>query len=63
MIITILEGETKGRLVLRSFDQRFIKEYGQSKIECTNSNIFESLSYVSSWVNNTIKEECLFEIE
>lgn len=62
MTITIYEGINKTYVMLGSKDERFHKAWG-SIVKIPTSNIYKELEQVTAWCNNTIGEECLFEID
>ena len=62
MIITIYEGYDKAYIMLGSKDERFHRNWG-SVVKIPVSNIYRDLAQVSYWCNNTIGEECLFEVD
>ena len=61
MTITIYEGYDKSYIMLGSKDERFVQELG-SVYKVPVGNVYNDLERVSSWVNNELGEECLFEI-
>ena len=63
MIITIKNGGGAGAwLLLDSKDERFHKKYGDG-ICTTGTNFYLASVDVAKWVNNDLKEECLFELD
>lgn len=62
MTITIYEGNDKSYVLFGSKDQRFAQAWG-SVFRCPVSNIYRDLSQITTWCNNELKEECLFEVE
>ena len=62
MTITIYEGYDKHYVLLGSKDERFARAWGNVyKVSATN--MYRDLSDIASWVNNTLGEECLFEVD
>lgn len=61
MTITIYEGNDKTYVMLGSKDKRFAEAWG-SVYKVPASNIYKDLETVAAWANNTLGEECLFEI-
>ena len=49
-----------GHVMMGSPDKRFKNAWGDF-IKTHDSNLFNEMENVSNWVNNTLKEECLFE--
>ena len=62
MIITIYEGYTENYVILNSNHEEFYKRYGNKYI-LDNRHIYKELTKISSWVNNDLGEECLFEVD
>ena len=64
MIITIYQGPawSNSSVLLGSKDKRFHEAYGQ-QVRVAESGIYAVLADISSWVNNTLNEECLFEVD
>ncbi len=62
MTVTIYEGYDKTYIMLGSKDERFAKAWG-SVYKVPVSNLYKDLSAVASWANNTLGEECLFEVD
>jgi len=62
MTITIHEGYDRHCILINSKDERFTSVYGN---DCRISTIslYRDLSNIASWVNNTLGEECLFEVD
>ena len=61
MVVGIHEGNDKTHVMLGSKDTRFAEHWG-SIYKVPVSNIYKDLEVVASWVNNALKEECLFEV-
>ena len=61
MTITIYAGYDKSYIMLGSKDERFAKAYG-NVYKMPTSNLYNDLASVTSWCNNDLGEECLFEI-
>ena len=62
MIITIYEGYDNSYIMLGSKNKEFRKAYGEV-VKIPNSLIYKNLAEISSWVNNELDEECLFEVD
>lgn len=62
MTVTIYEGYDKSYIMLGSKDQRFVKAWG-NVLKVPVSNLYKDLASVTSWANNELKEELLFEVE
>ena len=62
MIITIYEGYDNSYIMLGSKDEEFRKAYGQI-VKVPASLFYRNLAEISSWCNNELGEECLFEID
>lgn len=62
MTITIYEGYTKDYVILKSNNEDFKKKFGEQLNVYCNTRMYKVLSEFSSWVNNELGEECLFEI-
>lgn len=62
MIITIHEGYDNNYVILTSKDEHFQNMYG-SKQNINTKLIYSELENISSWCNNVVGEECLFEID
>lgn len=63
MIITIKNGGDAGAwLLLDSKDERFHEKYGTAFLT-TGTNFYLASVEIAKWVNNVLKEECLFEID
>lgn len=61
MTITIYEGNDNHSVMLGSKDKRFAEAWG-SVYKVPTATIYKDLETVTTWVNNTLGEECLFEI-
>lgn len=62
MIITIYEGFDKSYIMLGSKNEEFHKAWG-NVIKIPVSAMYRDLSQIANWCNNTIGEECLFEMD
>lgn len=62
MTITIYEGFDKSYVLLGSKDEKFHKAWG-SVVRIPVSNIYRDLAQISTWCNNELGEECLFEVD
>lgn len=62
MTVTIYEGYDKSYIMLGSKDQRFVKAWG-NVFKVPVSNLYKDLASVTSWANNELEEELLFEVE
>jgi len=62
MIITIYEGYTENYVILNSNHEEFSKRYG-GKYILDNRHMYKELAEISHWCNNTVGEECLFEVD
>ena len=62
MIITIREHEDSHYINLNSKDKRFHEAWG-SVVKIPVSAVYQDLSQISYWCNNTLNEECLFEVD
>ena len=48
-------------VIVGSKDERFQKAWGW-KNRVSRENLFDVMNEIASWVNNELKEECLFEM-
>lgn len=62
MIITIRKGYTENYVILTCTRHEFYKRYGNKYI-LDNRHVYKELAKISSWVNNELGEECLFEVD
>lgn len=62
MTVTIYDGATYDYVILKSKHPEFIKKYGR-QYEVSTRFIYMMLAEVTSWANNDLKEECLFEVD
>lgn len=62
MTITIYEGHNKTYISLGSNDVRFANHWGVF-YRVPVSNLYKELSDITSWANNELGEECLFEVD
>ena len=63
MVITIRNGGGAGHwLYLDCKDKRFVERYG-GRVFAEGRNFYLASVEISKWVNNELKEECLFEID
>ena len=60
MTITIMKLDDE-QVVMKSKAMRFKMTY--VSIQCYNSEMYQLMEDVSDWCNNTLNEECLFEVE
>lgn len=60
MIITIYEGYNKNSYLVKCQNPDFINKFGSKQIDTTD--LFKTMKEISEFVNNVIKDECLFEI-
>lgn len=61
MTITISEN-SYGTLVLRSRNSGFINEFGGDLV-IDKRGLFAAMWQISDYANNTLKEECIFDVE
>ncbi len=62
MTITIYKGYDNSYVLLGSRDKRFAEAWG-SVYRASTTSIYKDLETISAWANNTLGEECLFEVE
>lgn len=62
MIITIYKGNDSSYVLLGSRDDRFVAVWGTT-VKVPVSLFFTNLNEISTWVNNELGEECLFEFD
>lgn len=62
MTLTIYEGYDNSYVIIASKDERFTKVWGSS-IKVPTNHIYEQLADLTRWANNTLGEECLFEVD
>ena len=62
MTITIYEGYDDSYVLVGSKDERFRAVWGNMMTIPTRL-VYKNLEEISSWVNNELSEECLFEID
>lgn len=60
MTVTIMKLDDE-QVVMKSKDMRFKMAY--VSIKCYPAEMYQLMEDVSDWCNNTLNEECLFEIE
>ena len=73
MVITIMPGHSKCRAILVSHDLKFRAFPGAElggttkhpfiSVGATNSKLLSTMLTITTWVNNELGEECLFEID
>ena len=63
MTIKIYEGNNEKTILLCCDDSRFVREFGNSKIECSTKGIYQNLHMICAWADNTLREKCYFEVE
>lgn len=61
MTITIYEGYDKSYIMLGSKHPEFSNAWGNI-YKVPTTSIYKDLQNIASWVNNELREECLFEI-
>lgn len=59
MTVTISEGRKGIYVELKSKHKEFIEFFGE--VETTKTGLFEAMEKISTWGNNIIGEEVLFE--
>ena len=59
MVLTIMRDGDK--IVVGSRDRRFTQAWGGG-VTLGTTVWFTNLEEIASWVNNTLKEDCLFEL-
>ena len=62
MILTIKDGATFDYVTVTSNHPEFLKKYGE-KHDISTRFIYIGLADIADWVNNVLKEECLFELD
>ena len=62
MVITIYAGYDNTYVMLGSKNEEFNKEWG-SIVKIPTSAIYTGLAQITSWCNNELDEECLFEVD
>lgn len=65
MVITIgykIENDYRFGPVLRSKDKRFVEKYGE-EVHIYSPDLYRTMNIMANYVNNKLKEECLFEME
>lgn len=62
MTITIYESIKPDIALIESKRSEFIKRYGKMLVEIPAKDLVKEMTKISRWVNNELKEECLFEI-
>lgn len=62
MTITIYEGYDNSYVLLGSKDPRFSEAWG-SVVKVPVSQIYRNLAEITSWGNNKLDEEIIFEID
>lgn len=62
MLITIHDCDDKHYVQIGSKDNRFSTEWG-SVVRVSKNSLYEDLGSIANWCNNTLKEECLFELD
>ena len=65
MTFTIMENKTygdNGYVWITSKDKRFIEAWGGSN-RTSRANLFTTMNELTSWANNQLNEEALFEVE
>ena len=62
MTIKIYEGDSEKTVKLVCNDQRFIREFGNSQIDCSTKGIYQNLHMICSWGDTTLHEKCYFEV-
>lgn len=65
MVITIMRAmmHDDDYLYITSKDKRFKDAWMSDWIKVSKSILFSQMEVISDWANNTLKEECLFEVE
>lgn len=62
MTIKIYEGDNEKTILLCCDDPRFVREFGNSKIECNTKGLYQNLHLFCSWTTNALRENCYFEL-
>ena len=62
MDFTVREGFENGKVIISSKNEKFISNWGDY-ISVSKSKLFEQMTYLADWCNNTVGAECLFEME
>ena len=62
MIITVYESIKPDKALIESKNDKFIERYGKMLVEIPAKDLVHEMRMISVWVNNDLKEECLFEI-
>ncbi len=61
MVITVYDSVKKGSAIVENCTRKeFIEKYGHTYF--TTEDLFKTMKEISIWVNNELKEECLFEV-
>lgn len=62
MVVTVKEMSNDGYVWLVSKDKRYNEAWGGSN-RTTQANLFTCMSELTTWCNNELNEEMLFEVE
>ena len=62
MTITVYESIKPDKALIESKRDEFIKRYGKMLVEIPARDLVHEMRMIAYWVNNELKEECLFEI-
>ena len=62
MVVTVKEMSNDGYVWLVSKDTRYYKAWGGSN-RVTKANLFTCMNELTTWCNNELNEEMLFEVE
>ena len=63
MTIKIYEGDSEKNVLLGCDDPRFVREFGNNRLECSAKGIYQNLHMICSWADTTLREKCYFEVE
>ena len=62
MTITIYDSVKPNKVIVENKRDKFVERYGHINIYVDKKDLFSVMQEMSKWVNNELKEECLFEI-
>lgn len=62
MVVTVMEKSKDGYVWLVSKDKRYNEAWGGSN-RTTKTNLFTCMNELTTWCNNELNEEMLFEVE
>ena len=62
MTITIYESIKPTMVIIECKRKEFVDKFGKCELPVDNFMLAHRMKEISAWVNNELKEECLFEI-